>query len=1061
MQATILLVDDHPVFRQGLYHLLAKEKDLCVVGEADDGQIAIELVRRETPDIVIMDINMPNLDGIKATRQILSVCPATKVVALSVYSGKQFVRDMFQAGASGYILKESIPEEMIEGIQRVLAGDVYLSKSISNIVISEYKAVISESDKSDNLTDDSSVPILYTKLHLPPITANIIPRVRLIEALENQIQNQMTLIAAPAGYGKSILASQWLEVSEFPGAWVSLDKSDDDVRIFLSYVIEAIQSLFLSSKKALKTRSLLEAAKLPPSAVIGRYLLNDLETLSKRFILVLDDYHYIRNAAIHDFIAELLVHPSPTMHLVLLTRRDPPLPLTSLRSRGLLTEITVKQLRFTVSETKSFLERFLHIAITDKTAQILEKKMEGWVTGLHIAALSIRNESDQERLAVNILDRLQYVRDYLIQEVFSQVPPQFSRYLLQTAILNRFCIPLCDALHAKASGQDQIEADASGRDFIDWLIKMHFFVIPLDAINQWFRYHHLFQQLLQNQLRRYCSSKEITALHSWAGEWFAENGLIDEAIKHALAAGDALAAAQIVEKNRHAALDDDRWHALGTWLGRLPHEIKQERPDLMLGQAWILLMLARVAEILPIIERVESLLDENSTEPALLSEINFFRGILCYFQSEGARSVELFTKATELLPKSSFVALRAQTEYWTCMALHLNGRKETAIQRLYKGIRSRDLQDGMILSRLTLGLCFIHMLDGEWLQAFQEGLRLTEVCRSNRLVFTETWAMYLQGNASFQMFDLDTARHHFSLVVNNRYIKTPKAAVDAMAGLAITCQLMGKPDEADETMMLAQEYAQWTKEPGYLEIVYSCQARLALLRCDLDSAFRWQRSSRETPGNPIMLFFLEIPVITKCRVLIAIGSDASLKKAIKRLEDLRLNFKAWHNTCQMMEIMVLQALAIYRQGRLDKSLDILEQAVAMAEPDGWIRPFVELGAPMDDLLKRLMSKNIAVNYIEKLRAAFRGDEQVAVQDISGHQAAPTLSASPQPLVEPLTNRELDIFELLAQRLQNKEIAEKLFISKETVKSHLKNIFQKLDVGNRREAVTRAKTLGIL
>jgi LuxR family maltose regulon positive regulatory protein len=735
---------------------------------------------------------------------------------------------------------------------------------------------------------------------------------------------------------------------------------------------------------------------LPPSAVIARYLLNDLETLSERFILVLDDYQHIRNAAVHDFVAELLVYPSPIMHLALLTRHDPPLPLASLRSRGLLTEIASEQLRFTVSETKSFLERFLHFAITDKTAQILEEKMEGWVTGLQLAALSIRNESDQERLTTEMLDTSQYVRDYLIQDVLSQVPPQFNRYLLQTAILNRFCAPLCDALHAKAPEQDQIEADASGRHFIDWLIKTHLFVIPLDTTNKWFRYHHLFKQLLQNQLRRHCGSEEIAALHSRAGEWFAENDLIDEAIKHALAAGDALAAAQIVERNRHAALDADRWHELGIWLDKLPHEIKQERPDLLLGQAWIQLQIARVAEIFPIIERVEALVDVDSMEPALLSEINFFKGLLCYLRDEGADSLELFTRSMEQLPKDSFVALRSEVEYWLCVALHLNGQKETAIRRLHEGICSRNLQEGMILSRLAFGLCFIHMLDGECLQAFQEGLRLREVCRSNQLAFAETWGMYVLGNTSFQMFDLDAARHHFNLVIENRYIKSPRAAIDAMAGLAITRQFMGEPDEADETMRLAQEYAQWTKDPGHLKIVHSCQARLALLRGDLDLASGWQRSLSKMPGNLMILFFLETPAITECRVLIAIGSDASLKEATERIEGLLQKSKAWYNTCQILDIMVLQVMASHRQGRLEDALDVLEQAVAMAAPGGSIRPFVELGSPMADLLKRLVAKNVAVEFIEELLAAFRGDEHRTVPDATDDESP----SPPLPLSAP-------------------------------------------------------------
>ena len=454
MPATILLVDDHPVFRQGLRHLLAKEKDLTVVGEAYDSQMAIELVRQKCPDLVVMDINMPHLKGIEATRQIISECSATRVLALSVHSGKQFVRDMIEAGASGYILKESIPEEMIDGIRSVLAGNVYLNKSFSSTLVSDYKALVSESRAEP---DERSTQILYTKLHRPQIPKHVIPRTRLIEVLENGAENPLTLIIAPAGYGKSILASQWLDVAALTGVWVSLDNGDNDLRVISSYIIEAIQSVV--PQQELKTRSFLTAHKLPSVKVISQHLLNDLEQIPDPFILVLDDYHLIHTDSIHDLFSELLVHPSPHMHLVLLTRRDPSLPLTSLRARGMLNLISTKDLRFTVQETKSFLERFLRIAITDNTAQVLEEKMEGWVTGLHLAALSIRNEADQERMIVGLLETTQYVREYLIQEVFSIIPPKFRRYFLQTAILDRFCAPICEALSLEDSEGHQMEAD--------------------------------------------------------------------------------------------------------------------------------------------------------------------------------------------------------------------------------------------------------------------------------------------------------------------------------------------------------------------------------------------------------------------------------------------------------------------------------------------------------------------------------------------------------------------------------------------------------------------------
>ena len=529
MKKTILLVDDHPVFRQGLRRILEKEKDLKVVGEAGDGLEAIERFRYLAPDIVVMDINMPNIDGIEATRRILSEFPEARVVALSVHSSKQFVNDMIQAGVAGYILKECIPDEMVQGIRAVLAGEVFLSASISGIVISEYKKLMSDADKPPEIPEES---ILRTKLHRPPISADIIPRARLIKFLESGIQKTLTLISAPAGYGKSILTSQWLEISCLPSIWVSLDENDNDVSAFLRYVLEAIQSLF--PQQVLKTKSLVGLAELPSLKVTGRYLLNDLEALSERFILVLDDYHYISNTAVHDLLTELLTHPSPAMHLVLITRRDPPLALASLQARGILTELPSELLRFSSSETKLLLERILRRTISDKSAAVLEEKMEGWVTGLLLAAMSIRNKPDQERIVDELQGSVQYVNDYLITEVLNSQSAPIRHYLLSTSILDRFCADLCDVLggvDAKPS-----EGKIDGAAFIAKLQKDNLFLVALDTENRWFRYHHLFHQLLQDQLNQGWRPDQVAALQSRANHWFAENDIIDDAKKLTLVA---------------------------------------------------------------------------------------------------------------------------------------------------------------------------------------------------------------------------------------------------------------------------------------------------------------------------------------------------------------------------------------------------------------------------------------------------------------------------------------------------------------------------------------------
>ena len=1045
MKNNILLVDDHPVFRKGLLSLLADEEGMQVVGEAGDGQTAIALVKELSPDIVVMDVSMPGLNGIEATKRIVAEFPDTLVVALSIHSERQFVQDMLQAGAAGYILKESVPEDLIKGIRAVMHGEGYLSPAITGDVVSQFRQSLAQ----EQPLPKKPIEILETKLHAPQLSENHVHRPRLAESLEGNKALPLQTVTAPAGYGKSTLVSSWLSKLEWPHAWISLDENDNDLRHFLAYFIYAVKTLFPDGLS--KANLLLKAAKLPPIQVIAATLANGIDLIKPDFVLVLDDFHFINKKQVHDLLAELLRHPPGSMHLIVVGRTEPFLPVTRLRALGLLAEIRLRELRFTEKETSEFLQGILNHDINASTSRDLYKKTEGWITGIRLAALSIRHRDDINRLIVEIEGSGQFVMEYLFHEVLTNQPENVRNHLVTLSILERFCAPLCEAL----CPYPENECDLGGWGVINWLKEHNLFLIPLDKDGRWYRFHHLFQELLKKQLTRRSSQEEIGTLYSRASVWFAENDLVEEAITYALAAGDELAAAKIVERNRLTALDADRWHALATWLDILPHSIKQERPGLLLSQAWTLLLVTRIAEISSVIERVESLLGGQATEPVMESEINFFRGILCYFQGDGARSAELFTKAMRQLPDNSFVALRSQAEFWTSLALHLNGQQETAILRLHEGIRTRQPHEEMILSRLVFGLCFIHMLNAECSQALQEGLRLREISRSNQLIFAETWSMYVRGNASFQMFGLAAAHHSFSQVVSNRYIKNHKIAVDAMAGLAIVSQFMGKPDEADATMRLAQEYAQWTNNLQNIEMIRSCQARLALLRNDLNSASRWQRQLSETSANQTMLFLLEVPVITKCRVLIALGSNTSLKDAINRLADLRRKTKSWHNTCQMIEILVLQSLALHRQGKSSESFDILKQAVTMAEPGFFIRPFIELGPPMEDLLLELREQHFSKDFIGQLLAAFTVDSQKDGAEIYDRDGFTPLHPVEPSVADSLTSREKEILELLVQGRANKEIAAKLFVSIDTVKTHLKNIYQKLEVNSRLQAAAKA------
>jgi ATP/maltotriose-dependent transcriptional regulator MalT/ActR/RegA family two-component response regulator len=525
MAITILLVDDHPLFRKGIRLLLEEQEDFHIVGEAGDGHEAIDRVQTLSPDVVIMDITMPDFDGIEATRQIVSEEPATKVVALSMHAEKSFVEDMLQAGASGYILKKSVPEDLENGIRTVIQGDIYLSPTITGIVVAEYKELLAKSPATAQIEDAS--PILRTKLQRPVLFEDLLPRSELMVRLDELRRRPLTLVSAAAGYGKSTLASLWLEAWEGPYGWLSLDDVENDLRQFLNYLLAAIANAFPGACEA--TRSLLQAPELAPVSDLSRYLGNDLEEIKDPFILVLDNYHLIREKTVHDLMDAVLAHPPQNLHLMLLTRRDPPLLTSKLRALDQVSEIGTAELRFTVAEIKAFLETTLGHSVDEKTAATIQERLEGWPAGMRLISKALKHSGDLDRLLAGLKGGFPTIMDYLMTEVLSHQPPEMAKWMTATAILDQFCAPLCDALLGSeaAPGTCEINCD----EFIARLQKDNLFLMALDSEHRWFRYHPLFRQMLHDQLNRHWSPEEIAALHSRANAWFAENDIKYDAIK--------------------------------------------------------------------------------------------------------------------------------------------------------------------------------------------------------------------------------------------------------------------------------------------------------------------------------------------------------------------------------------------------------------------------------------------------------------------------------------------------------------------------------------------------
>ena len=530
MAITILLVDDHPLFRKGLRLLLEEQVDFRIVAEAQDGRGAVDRVREFSPDVVLMDITMPDFDGIGATRKIISENPSAKVIALSMHSGKNFVDEMLRAGASGYILKESVPEDIVTGIRMVMQGSVYLSPAITGIVVSEYKGLLAKSHSTAQIENAS--PIVRSKLHRPARSPDLVPRPDLVARLDEQRARPLTLVSAAAGYGKSTMASLCLETWDGLHAWLSLDDEENDLRQFTKYLLAAIRNALPETCET--TRELLQVRELPPVSDLSRYLANDLSNIESPFILVLDNFHKIRNKTVHDLVGAVLDHPPQHLHLMLLTRRDPPLLTSKLRALGKVNEIGTADLRFTMAETAAFLENTLGHPVDEKTAEIIQETLEGWPAGMRLVSQSLKHTGNFEGLLAGLKGGFATIVDFLITEVLSHQSPEMARWMTATAILDHFCAPLCDALHALDTAPDS--GEMNGDEFIARLQKDNLFLMALDTENRWFRYHHLFRQLLQDQLNQFWRPEEIAALHSRAKAWLAENDISEDVIKDSPAA---------------------------------------------------------------------------------------------------------------------------------------------------------------------------------------------------------------------------------------------------------------------------------------------------------------------------------------------------------------------------------------------------------------------------------------------------------------------------------------------------------------------------------------------
>lgn len=925
-------------------------------------------------------------------------------------------------------------------------------------------------------------PLLQTKLYVPPPRPQLVARPAITTKLHASAAYPLTLIAAPAGFGKTTLVSEWITLTEQPVAWLSLDEEDDDPGRFLLYLVAALRSIHPRIGET--TLASLQAPQLPPLTALLTPLLNDLSQLSAPFALVLDDYHLITVQSIHDALTFFVEHLPPTLRLIMTTRLDPPLPLARWRVRGQLAEVRADDLRFGSAEAATFFNQVMGLDLTADDIARLEARTEGWIAGLQLAALSMQGRADITGFIQSFSGSHRHVFSYLIDEVLNQRPAGTLDFLLQTALLERFNADLCNAVTERNDSQALLER----------IEQANLFLIPLDDERKWYRYHHLFAEVLRTHLHQ-TAPQTIPALHQRAAAWFEAQELVPEAVRHALAADDFAKVAHLVERIGIALLSQPSVQSLlESWLVALPANFIGTRPRLCLIYAWFLFMRHDLLNASYWLEKADAarLQDspqvDNHLAEQIAGEIAVIHAVIAAYQPNPALS-EALTWGRQALAtlKDDQAAFRSIAAGAVGSVYMKQGNVVEAEQALAEANRMAQASRNVY----ALAAAATNQSNMQRVQGAQRRAFITCQAALAWMIGQRVHSLPIVGTLYLALADLQRERNELALAQEHATVAlthllkgiSPHVLIFGHLVLLRVLQAQGQWAQAREQVRKVATLAEQHPTVIHRTLLSAISAQfdsaensLALdLSAGLTKAYQWAQSHgwAEEPltvahNSYDLIFMLEHSRLARAQIFIAWAHRTQehpiLHETLAYLQRQEQMAADSHLGWYRIKLQVLQALVHSILGQSAVALSMLTVALQHAEPEGYVRIFVDEGEPMRLLLTEWTQSDIddgqLGTYVNQLLMAFMPSVD---QQRNAKSAVQTETPSPTivKLVEPLSERELEILHLVANGLSNSQLADKLIVTVGTVKKHLNNIYGKLGVASRTQAIGRGRELGLL